>query len=167
MFFTSLAQSVYDGSIIYNKNKKYNEGNISNSIGLNNSSMEPIALQLNHNDKHESISVPFKAGKNDTTNKIINISLKSTVKHSNAKNCFYNIRILDYICFYFLFRKNKSKLLISFSREYIKKALSCEEIIKTRINQLKTQSVIEENRKGLLSQIAPDFILQFEKSTYV
>ena len=123
MFFTSLAQSVYDGSIIYNKNKKYNEGNISNSIGLNNSSMEPIALQLNHNDKHESISVPFKAGKNDTTNKIINISLKSTVKHSNAKNCFYNIRILDYICFYFPFRKNKSKLLISFSREYIKKAL--------------------------------------------
>ena len=88
LFFTSLAQSVYDGSIIYNKNKKYNEGNISNSIGLNNSSMEPIALQLNHNDKHESISVPFKAGKNDTTNKIINISLKSTVKHSNAKNCF-------------------------------------------------------------------------------
>ena len=146
--------------------------------------MEPIALQLNHNDKLESISVPFKAGKNDTTNKIINISLKSTVKHSNAKNCFYNIRILDYICFYFPFRKNKSKLLISFSREYItnalkeklikilileyiKKALSCEEIIKTRTNQLKTQSVIEENRKGLLSQIAPDFILQFEKSTYV
>ena len=91
--------------------------------------MEPIALQLHHNDKLESISVPFKAGKNDTTNKIINISLKSTVKHSNAKNCFYNIRILDYICFYFPFRKNKSKLLISFSREYIKKALSCEEII--------------------------------------
>lgn len=63
--------------------------------------------------------------------------------------------------------KSKNSNLILLCEKFVKLSLSCDEIIKDKINLIKIIRLIEKNKHFQLNQIKPEFIQKIEQKTMI
>ena len=177
LYFTKLAQNIFNDNHVYkyNNNNLYNKTinnnddirhiKLTNNSSINNPTTEPSNNQLVSIEKNHNLVQTIPFAKKDDMNLLKNFNINKIYKDTPGDTQRSHIGQVGFWGFFvntIPFIRNKNKDVINSMVNLITTSLSCDEVIKNRINLLKMINIFEQSNKFQLNQMKPFFYHEFE-----
>lgn len=179
LYFTNLAQNIFNDNHVYkyNNNNAYNKTinnnddnrqiKLTNNSSINNPTTEPSNIQLVSVEKNHNLVHTIPYVKKEDINALRSINLNKIYRDTpgdSQRSHLGQVGFWDFMINSIPYLRNKNKEITTSMLNLITTSLSCDEVIKNRINLLKVITLFEQTNKFQLNQMKPVFYKEFEQN---